>query len=93
MGWKRNLLAPTNEATLERLSDRPDHYESLRWRVRWFWLIGTGQIVATIALVMLIAQFHDRLAAVIFVASLLIYWTVGGFSRLTYVYCLPGGCA
>ena len=59
---------------MENLSDWPDHYESLRSRVRWFWLIGTGQIVATIALVLLIAQLSDRLAAVIFVASLLIYW-------------------
>ena len=59
---------------MENLRDWPYHYESLRSRVRWFWLIGTGQIVVTIALVLLIAQISNRLAAVIFIASLLSYW-------------------
>lgn len=58
---------------MENLSDWPDQYKSLRSRVRWFWLLGTGQIVATIALVLLIAPLSDWLAAVIFIASLLIY--------------------
>lgn len=58
---------------MENLSAWPDHYVALRSRVRWFWLIGTGQIVATIGLVLVIAQLSDRLAAVTVIASLLIY--------------------
>ncbi|WP_428681716.1 hypothetical protein [Sphingopyxis sp.] len=58
---------------METIRDWPDHYEALRERVRWFWLIGAGQIIATIVLVLLAAQLSAQLATIIFIVSVLIY--------------------
>ena len=58
---------------METLAQYPEAYADLSRRVRWYWAIGIGQVLATIAVMPLLLLVSQLLAIVVFLASVLTY--------------------